>query len=268
MKAFLIDLKKCTGCYACQIGCKDEHVGQAWMPYAEAEPEVGQFWLKLKEYERGAGSHVRVSYVPTLCNHCDNAPCIEAAKDGAVYKREDGLVIIDPVKAKGQKQIVDSCPYGAVYWNENLDLPQKCTGCAHLLDDADSPIRVPRCMDNCHVDVITFGEEKDLDLDGTEVLHPEYGTKPRVFYRGLPKKFIAATVYDPESKEVVIGAKVTATNVEFGSFSAITDEWGDFWIHDLPEADWKLTIEKDGKFIDMGVSTKEKDQGLPDVALK
>ena len=266
MKAFLIDLTKCVGCHDCQIGCKDEHCDQAWLPYAEAEPEVGQFWLKLKQFERGAGSHVRVTYMPTLCNHCENAPCMAAAKDGAVYRRDDGLVIIDPVKSKGQRAIIEACHYHCVYWNDALDIPQKCTGCAHLLDDVDSPIRVPRCVDNCHVDVILFGEEADLDLEGTEVLHPEYGTKPRVFYRGLPKKFIAATVYDPEAKEIVEDATVTAVSDE-GTFTTTTNSWGDFCLDGLPEADWTLTVEKDGKTLVMNVSTRTKDQGLPDLAL-
>ena len=266
MKAFLIDLTKCVSCHDYQIGCKDEHCEQAWMPYAEAQPEVGQFWLKLKQFERGANSHVKVTYMPTLCNHCKNAPCMAAAKDGAVYRREDGLVIIDPVKAKGQRQIMEACPYHAVYWNDELSIPQKCTGCAHLLDDTEAPIRVPRCVDNCHVDVILFGEEDQLDLEGAEVLHPEWETEPRVFYKGLPKKFIAATVYDPEEKEVVVGAAVTAMS-EAGTFAAVTNDWGDFWLRGLPEADWTVTVEKDGKKVEMQVSTKEKDQGLPDVAL-
>lgn len=265
MKAFLIDLNKCVGCHDCQIGCKDEHCDQSWMPYAEAQPETGQFWLKLKQFERGSVPHVKVTYMPTLCNHCENAPCMDAAKDGAVYRRDDGLVLIDPVKAVGQREIVDACPYHAIYWNEKLNLPQKCTGCAHLLD-GDQPLSVPRCMDNCHVDVITFGEESELDLVGTEVLHPEYGTQPRVFYRGLPKKFIAATVYDPENNEVVIGAKVTAAS-NVGTFTATTDDWGDFWLRDLPEAEWELTIEADGKKKAVAVSTMEKDIGLGDVAL-
>ena len=115
-------------------------------------------------------------------------------------------------------------------------------------------------MDNCHVNVITFGEEADLDLEGTEVLHPEWGTKPRVFYRGMPKKFIAATVYDPETKEVVIGAQVTATG-EGGTFTAVTDDWGDFWLRGLPDADWTVTIEAGGKRKVVETSTKEKDQG-------
>ncbi|MEG0418785.1 MAG: 4Fe-4S dicluster domain-containing protein [Gordonibacter sp.] len=265
MKAFLIDLEKCVGCHNCQIGCKDEHVGNDWSPYAKPQPEVGQFWLKVNQYERGTRPHVKVTYMPVMCNHCENAPCMDAAKDGAVYRRDDGLVLIDPAKAKGQKQIVEACPYHAVYWNEELQIPQKCTGCAHLLD-GDEPISIPRCVDNCHVDVITFGEEAALDLDGTEVLHPEWGTKPRVFYRGLPKKFIAATVFDPEAKEVVIGAKVTATG-EAGVFEASTDDWGDFWLRGLPDADWTLTIESGGKTKVLEVSTKEKDLGLGDVAL-
>lgn len=266
MKAFLINMNDCVGCRNCQIGCKDEHCDQAWLPYAEAQPEIGQFWMNVKEEERGANSHIKVSYMPTMCNHCGNAPCMKAAKDGAVYRREDGLVLIDPVKAKGQKQIVDACPYHAVYWNEQLDIPQKCTGCAHLLDDADSPIRIPRCVDNCNIDVILFGEEDQLDLEGAEVLHPEWGTEPRVFYKGLPKKFIAATVFDPEIQEVAIGAKVTATS-EQGTFETVTDDWGDFWLRGLPEADWNLTIVKDGKEASLTASTKEKDQGLADIAI-
>lgn len=265
MKAFLIDLKKCVGCHDCQIGCKDEHVGNDWSPYAKPQPEVGQFWLKVNQYERGARPHVKVTYMPVMCNHCENAPCMKAAKDGAVYRRDDGLVLIDPAKAKGQKAIMEACPYHAIYWNEELDIPQKCTGCAHLLD-GDEPISIPRCVDNCHVNVITFGEEADLDLEGTEVLHPEWNTKPRVFYRGLPKKFIAGTVFDPEDKEVVIGAKVTVTG-EAGTFETATDDWGDFWLRDLPDADWTLTIEKGDKKVEMTVSTTEKDLGLGDIAL-
>ena len=43
--------------------------------------------------------------------------------------------------------------------------------------------------------------------------------------------------------------------------------WGDFWLDGLPEADWTVTIEANGKKKELAVSTKEKDQGLPDIAL-
>jgi nitrate reductase beta subunit len=57
------------------------------------------------------------------------------AKSGAISKRADGIVIIDPEKSKGQKEIVDACPYGAVYWNEEKQIPQAWIFHAHLLDD-------------------------------------------------------------------------------------------------------------------------------------
>lgn len=265
MKAFLIDLKKCVGCHDCQIGCKDEHCGISWLPFSAQQPDTGQFWIKVNQYERGRIPHVKVSYIPTMCNHCENAPCIKAAKNGAVYRRDDGLVIIDPVKSKGQKQIVDACPYHAVFWNDELNIPQKCTGCAHLLD-GDQPVKVPRCMDNCHVNAILFGEESELDLDGTEVLHPEYGTKPRVYYKNMPKRFIAGTVYDPEAKEVIIGAKCVATS-DAGTFEAETDAYGDFWLWNLPEAEFKVTITANGKEKTLEANTISEDVGLGDIPL-
>ena len=73
-------------------------------------------------------------------------------------------------------------------------------------------------------------------------------------------------MYDPETKEVVIGAQVTATG-EGGTFTAVTDDWGDFWLRGLPDADWTVTIEAGGKRKVVETSTKEKDQGLGDIAL-
>ena len=127
-------------------------------------------------------------------------------------------------------------------------------------------LRCPGVSITCHTGAIQFGEESELDLTGTEILHPEYGTKPRVYYKGLPKKFVAGTVYDPVEKEVIIGATCTLTG-EGGKFTAKTDRFGDFWLRDLPEADFTLTITADGKTKTMKVSTKEKDIGLADIPL-
>lgn len=265
MKAFLIDLNKCIGCYDCQIGCKDEHCGNDWTPYAKPQPDVGQFWLHLYEKERGARPHVKVTYLPVMCQHCENAPCMSVCDDDAFYRRADGLVILDPAACTGCGRCIDACPYHAVFFNDELRIAQKCTGCAHLLD-GDQPISVPRCMDNCPAGVITFGEESELDLTNTEYLHPEYETSPRVFYRGLPKRFVAGTVYDPVAKEIVEGARVTLSDNE-NEFSAITDNYGDFWLKDLPESDFTLVIDKDGKTKKMTVSTREKDIGLGDIPL-
>ena len=97
------------------------------------QPDTGQFWTRVEERVRGQVPKVRVSYTVRMCQHCGDAPCMAAAPE-AVYRRDDGLVIVDPEKARGLRELVEACPYGAIYYNEGLDLPQKCTGCAHLVD--------------------------------------------------------------------------------------------------------------------------------------
>ena len=113
-RALIVDVAKCTGCNNCVLATKDEHVGNEFPGYAAAQPAHGHEWISIERHTRGSGSMVDVSYVPKMCNHCDNAPCIKAAGDGSIYKRPDGVVIIDPVKARGRKNLVSACPYGAI----------------------------------------------------------------------------------------------------------------------------------------------------------
>ena len=96
-------------------------------------PRHGHHWIDILQKERGQAPMIDIAYVPTMCNHCDNAPCLAKGGD-AVKKRDDGIVIIDPDKAKGRKDLVESCPYGHIWWNEELQLPQIWPFDAHLLD--------------------------------------------------------------------------------------------------------------------------------------
>jgi Fe-S-cluster-containing dehydrogenase component len=268
MKAFVIDLSKCVGCYCCQIGCKDEHVGNDWTPYAKPQPDTGQFWLQIKETERGNIPQVLISYVPVLCQHCEDAPCIPACTPGAIYRRADGLVIIDPTKCTGCQKCLnaDACPYGVIYFNKDLNLAQKCTGCAHLLDQYGW--KVPRCVDNCPTNALQFGEESALasQIAGAEKLHPEFGLKPRAHYLNLPKKFIAGCVYDPTKKEVIEGAACTLTG-EGSTLTQKTDAWGDFWFDGLKVGTYSLKIEAAGKTKTIPNISTAKDVGLGDIAL-
>jgi len=270
-KVFVIDIAKCNGCHSCQIVCKDEHVANDWTPIAKPQPDTGQFWLELTERVRGTVPKVKVAYRPHLCMHCDQAPCMEACHvEGAIYKREDGLVIIDPVKCTGCRSCVDACPYRVIFFNEDLNIAQKCTGCAHLLD---SGWKEPRCADGCPNLVIRLmdeGEAKDL-IARSEVWRPELKNKvkPRVYYMNLPKKFIAGTVYDPVEKEVMIGAICTLTETRGGKeYTAITDSYGDFWFEGLEEGEFHLEIKMEGKVKSFtGLNTAEKDINLEDIPL-
>jgi tetrathionate reductase subunit B len=264
VKAFRVNIARCIGCYNCQIVCKDEHVGNDWTPYAKPQPDTGQFWLKMNEYVRGNVPHVKMSYIPVMCQLCVNAPCKAACPvEGAIYVRDDGLIIIDPKKCSGCMNCVDACPYGAIFYNEGLQIAQKCTGCAHLLDRGWT---VPRCVDACPTEALTFGEEADLATDG-ETLHPEFGLETKVKYLDLPKKFIAGTVFDKASDEVVIGGNCTLEG-EGDSFTQQTNHWGDFWFDGLKEGKYSLKIEASGKTKTIDNISTVKDVGLGYIALE
>jgi len=265
-KVMVIDVGKCNGCYNCQISCKDEHVANDWTPIAKPQPNTGHFWTRIEEHIRGQIPKVKMAYMHHMCQHCDNAPCITACRNHAIYKREDGAVIIDPAKCTGQKNCLDACPYGAIYFNEGLNIAQKCTWCAHLLDRG---WKEPRCVDVCPTGAFSFGEEEDFkeQITRAEVLKPEY--KPRVFYIGIPKRFIAGAVYDPEADECLEGALVTLKDIKGKKIASVkTDIYGDFWFEGLKTGEYALAIEKTGYLPQkMEKVSTEKDINVGDIAL-
>jgi Fe-S-cluster-containing dehydrogenase component len=233
------------------LTCRDEFVGNDYAGYAAAQPMSGMNWIKLIERERGQYPKVKVAYTPVTCMQCENAGCIKVAQDKAVYRRPDGIVIIDPVKAKGQKQIVAGCPYRVIEWNEEKQVAQKCILCAHLLDKGE---KVPRCVESCPTGALVFGDLDDpkseisklMATGNTEALHPEYGMKEKVRYISLPRKFIAGTAIYGDIDEVATGLKVTLSgNGE--SRNVKTNGFGDFEFEGLADnADYIVKIEEPG----------------------
>lgn len=271
MKVFTIDLSICNGCYCCQIACKDEHVANDWSPYAKPQPDTGQFWIGLKEQVRGQVPKVKVSYIPHLCQHCDEAPCIEQCEVGAIIKRADGIVLIEPDKCSGCKLCSDVCPHNAIFFNENLNIAQKCTGCSHLRDNEPDEWSVPRCVDQCPTEALQFGEEEAFAdfIKDASLLNPEAGTKGRVYYKHLPKKFVAGTLYDPIEKEVIIGATCLLVDTNSGDrFTTVTDNFGDFWFRGLgDDRSFSLTLEKSGKVHIIDNICTNKDLCLGDIPM-
>ena len=130
----IIDVAECTNCQLCALSAMDEYVGNDWPGVAAPMPRHGHHWINILQKERGQVPMIDIAYVPTMCNHCDDAPCMKADQSGAIKKRDDGIVIIDPEKAKGRKELVEACPYGHIWWNEELQLPQAWPFDAHLID--------------------------------------------------------------------------------------------------------------------------------------
>jgi Fe-S-cluster-containing dehydrogenase component len=245
----IIDVAKCHDCNNCFLSCKDEYIGNDFPPYSIAQPWHGHRWMNIMRKERGQYPKVDVAYRPTPCMHCDNAPCIKAAKDGAVTKRKNGIVIIDPEKAKGQKDLVDSCPYGAIWWNAEKAVPQKCTFCVHLLEDGWDK---PRCAQACPTGAIQVLFVEDAEMkkikndESLEVLYPELKTGPRVYYRNLyryDKCFIAGSVALQDTDECAEGAKVILRKGAKEVGTAETNNYGDFKVDNLDERSGKYNLE-------------------------
>jgi Fe-S-cluster-containing dehydrogenase component len=269
----VIDISKCIGCYNCFLACRDEFAGNEYKGYSAAQPMEGQNWIRVIEKERGQYPKVKVSYTPILCMHCDDAPCIKMAQDGAVYRRADGIVIIDPVKAKGQKELVSSCPYRVIEWNEREQLPQKCTLCAHMLDKGE---KEPRCVETCPTGALIFG---DLDDPGsevsqliasgkTDVLHGGYDIGEKVRYMGLPGKFIAGTVIYGDRDECAEGVMVALSRG--GERQEVkANAFGDFEFEGLVDnTEYTIGISAGGyKEQTMAVRT-QKDIYLGEISLK
>ncbi len=253
-----IDIEKCTGCFSCFLACRDEYVGNDYPPLSIAQPKNAQKWIDVKEIEYGNGSKLKMDYIPVMCQHCEEAPCMAAGPEGAVYRRDDGIVIIDPEKAKGHKEILDACPYRVISWNEEKNVPQKCTMCAHMLDSGEKTVR---CVEVCPTGAMVFGDMADPDskiskllavkAEKVEDFKPEFGTKPAVKYLSLPKPFIAGEVIlSDKPDECLKGATVTLTDDAGNTvLKTETDFFGDFEFKGLAKGiDYTLTAVFEGYF--------------------
>ncbi len=267
-KTFLVDVDKCTGCKLCVVSCKDEHVASSYAPWSAPQPETGHFWVDVIGLERGSLPRVKMSYMPTFCQHCANAPCIRACADGAIKTRPDGLVWIDPKACTGCGLCQPACPYDVIYFNDAANVAQKCTGCAHRVDEG----LLPRCAEACPHDAIAFGEIGMGALVGEdlEALHPEYQAQPRVVWAGLPKPWIAGTVIDADQDEVVPGASVTAHDlIDSTVLKVDTDQFGDFWIKSLAKGrKYRVEIAMTGYQPVNEIITTDGDQDMGTVSLK
>jgi Fe-S-cluster-containing dehydrogenase component len=247
----------------------DEYIGNDWPGYSKPMPKHGHKWIDILQKERGQVPMVDVAYVPTMCNHCDDAPCVEKG-GGAVTKRYDGIILIDPEKAKGRKDLVDACPYGHIWWNEEHQVPQAWTFDAHLLDQGWDKTRGDQ---SCPTGAMRSLKVEDEEMqriardEKLEVMRPELGTKPRVYYRNLWRYatcFIGGSVSTEINGVVECVEGATVWLLRNGSPVAETtsDNYGDFKFDRLGEHSGHYVVEVSAKDrtkktieADLGVST-------------
>jgi Fe-S-cluster-containing dehydrogenase component/formate-dependent nitrite reductase membrane component NrfD len=189
---FVIDHRKCIGCHACTVACKEEN-----------QVPLGVFRTWVKYVERGAFPHTRRYFSVLRCNHCDDAPCVTICPTVALYRRPDGVVDFDGARCIGCKSCMQACPYDALYIDPSTNTAAKCNYCAHRLEVGLEPA----CVIVCPEQAIIAG---DLDAPSTriarlvareqvEVRKPEQGTRPKVYYIGADSSTLTPALQAPAS---------------------------------------------------------------------
>jgi len=246
----VIDITRCSGCCSCVLAVKDEYVGNTYPGYCAAQPKTGQNWLNVIEIEHGEGDKVKVDYIPVMYRHNRNLKPIPGVPEGAIYVRDDGITIIDPVKAKGCTQIVEACRDGMVFWNDELQIPQIYTLDAHRLDEGEA---LPRCVEACPANAMHWGDLDDPDSEVSrftaehageiEDYMPEPGADYLVRYYKLPRPFIAGEVLlADKTDECCGGAKIALERAGAQTSETSSDFLGDFQFKDL-EKGAKYTVK-------------------------
>jgi len=246
----IIDVAECTNCNLCTLAIMDEYVGNDWPGYSAPMPKHGHKWINILQKERGQAPMLDIAFVPTMCNHCDDAPCL-ANGGGAVKKRDDGIVLIDPVEAKGRKALVDACPYGHIWWNEELQLPQAWPFEAHLLDQGWTQTRGQLSCPTGAMQAIKIDDDEMQQIvreQKLEVMKSALDTKPRVYYRNLwrySKCFIGGTISAAtgDSVDCVEGATARLLLDNRVVAETTSDNYGDFKFDQLDENSGSYVVE-------------------------
>jgi Fe-S-cluster-containing dehydrogenase component len=177
----VVDLERCIGCRTCTIACKAEHgieIGSGIRVETVGGPH--------EDTPTGKYPKLSMTFTPVACMHCKRPPCLDVCPTQAIYKRADGIVLIDEGKCNGCQECLPACPYGALVFDSKLGPPRKCDLCFERLDQGFPPF----CALCCSEQAISCGDlagpesaiSRAISQRGAYVLKPELRTGPRVYY--------------------------------------------------------------------------------------
>jgi Fe-S-cluster-containing dehydrogenase component/formate-dependent nitrite reductase membrane component NrfD len=190
---FVIDQRKCIGCHACTVACKEEN-----------RVPLGAFRTWVKYIERGTFPNTRRYFSVLRCNHCDSAPCVTICPTVALYRRDDGIVDFDGARCIGCKSCMQACPYDALYIDPETLTAAKCNYCAHRVEVGLEPA----CVIVCPERAIIAGDLDDpasqiatiVAREPVQVRKAEQGTRPKVFYLGADAAALTPELQVPSER--------------------------------------------------------------------
>ena len=192
---FVIDHRRCIGCHACTVACKEEN-----------RVPLGAFRTWVKYVERGTFPDTRRYFSVLRCNHCDHAPCVTICPTVALYRRADGIVDFDGRRCIGCKSCMQACPYDALYIDPATNTAAKCNYCAHRIEVGLEPA----CVIVCPEQAIIAGDLDDprtpiarlVAREQVDVRKPEQSTRPKVFYVGADAAALTPPLQQPAASYV------------------------------------------------------------------
>ena len=176
----VIDQERCIGCDACTVACRlENNTSEHWIQVeTQNSPQ--------KDVPSGTPPDLKLEFLPRLCNHCSNPPCVEACPIEAISKTEDGPVVLDREKCDGCQACVEACPYEIIQFSEENGTAEKCNFCVHRVEEGLEPF----CVICCEGQAMHFGDLNDPNSEVSKLiseretfqLNLEAGTEPSVYY--------------------------------------------------------------------------------------
>jgi len=198
--AMTIDISKCIGCGNCVRACAAEN----GVPEGFYRTWVERYYVSGSDMEHpqvdspNGGKNgfpilnrpeAKSFFVPKLCNHCKDSPCVQACPVGATFETPDGVILVDQKYCVGCRYCVQACPYGCRFINPKTNTADKCTLCYH---------RITKGLTTACCEVCPTGARKLADLknpsdpvheflrtNDVQVLKPHMATGAKVFYKDL-----------------------------------------------------------------------------------